>query len=118
MGYRSNVVFVIRKDKFKILFDGISKEQQKLLRKLISESEDVRKKKDGIIINWMRIKWYDDDDAVSIFLKQRSKIDPVYWRFCRLGESIDDCEDSGSWFQEPFHIWIERTIQLDKLDTW
>lgn len=111
--YRSRVVFVVRKDKFKDLFDGISKEQQKLLRELISESDYVQKKYGGIIVDWRRIKWYDDDDSVSIFLSQRNKINSVYWRFCRLGESIDDCEDSGSWFQEPFHIWIERTIQLD-----
>ena len=116
MGYRSDVIVVLRNDVV------IPEEVQKAFFedcefKLIGSFEGHQ----CFIRN--QIKWYADSAGendyyhhvwiVDQFLKN---LEYEQYRFFRIGEDSDDIEYEGGFYEEPFNIGIRREFYYEPLD--
>ena len=101
MGYRSDVRIVTSKKGFE--------ELQKYVKGFLGDNNDYNllkstdvlfEGKNGVLMGWNNIKWYDDCDfkeidAIENGMKHLSEKDFGY-RFARIGENYDDYEEKSN----------------------
>jgi len=103
MGYNSQVLLVINKEKF-------HKYEQEF-KKCIQDCDTISETEDAYQFAWDCVKWYegyDDVDAVDNLL---SELDEEDYGFIRIGEELNDVETKGC----PWHFEAEvcRSIEYD-----
>ena len=120
MGYRSAVAYII---KFK---DAAQREQFEELVKhrgnehMIQALDELDKKDYYLVAQFDNVKWYESYDDVAshhALMEFARKVfpDDTAWRFVRIGEEIDDVEETGD---DPQCVLIDtlyavRSIHLD-----
>lgn len=62
---------------------------------------------------WPDLKWYSDYEDVQFVETFLKSLDEDYYYFLRIGEDIDDTEEQGWFWDNPFGMRLERSIQFD-----
>ena len=62
---------------------------------------------------WRDLKWYADYDEVRFIENLLSKLDDSDYLFIRVGESDDDTEDRGGFWENPLGMCLVRGIAFD-----
>ena len=116
MGYRSDVIIVLRNDVI------IPEEVQKAFFedcefKLIGSCEGHR------LFIRNHINWYADSAGendvyhhVWIVDQFLQSLNDEQYRFFRIGEDSDDIEYKGWFYKEPFNVGIRREFTYEQLD--
>lgn len=99
MGYRSDVRVVTSKKGYKVLQDYVEKQLGKDNSdyNLLDSPDVFIKGRNGVLIGWNSIKWYENSDykeidAIKLGMNHLADKDLGY-RFARIGESYDDYEE-------------------------
>ena len=134
MGYRSDVVLFISKNKYKNMLLHISIFYNKSIKKLnkisfedfIKEITDILIEgkdngkifKNHILLRWYDIKWYTDDfinyygtSYIDMYIKEH--ILTYDFKFIRLGDDFDDIEILGYLCTDECSISIKREIIIN-----
>jgi hypothetical protein len=106
MGYISEVAIAIRRTAYQELIEGIP-ENTEAIKSLI-DSAEVTKKNDGILLYWDAIKWYSAD--TEKFMESLYAIDSDNFYKVEVGESLEDNQTDGAYWDNPFNICITRSI--------
>jgi hypothetical protein len=106
MGYRSNVLIVLKDDV----------EMNSDVKRAFEDCGLwIRGKRDGCTL-YIRnqIKWYDVEDYHHVFTVCRflNGLDESSYRFLRIGDEYDDIRTRGR-LNDPFHACIERRFAFD-----
>lgn len=118
MGYRSEVVLVLRDDVLKRFADRHS---VKDLVNIFDDTDQLLSKDDTsgnkwYLFYWSAIKWYPDFAEVARVTDFLTELDIENmgdtYSFTRIGEENDDIEYSGN-YDTPFAVNINRTISWD-----
>ena len=115
MGYYSDVAFVLS-----------PKAAQTLDSKLLQEGDDseniqaikypntTREAADGSrLYYWDLIKWYSEFPEIAWIEEFRDSLPPDDFLFIRLGESLDDVEELGTYYGSPFGVSVRREITFN-----
>jgi len=118
MGYRSKVAIAIHKDVQGEFLAFLNTE--KLMAEIFSGYLQLEKDfqdKGHWLFQQDSIKWYDgypdNYPEVDLFERFFSQMDEANetiqkYRFIRIGESNDDVEERGQWYDSD--LWVKRTI--------
>jgi len=90
-------------------------ELQQLLREY-SDDRQYNKAHEDRLFYWQDIKWYDSYSEISKLMAavQESGYDNFY--FMRIGEGLDDIEVDGGFWDNPFEIRCDRSIEYSFSD--
>ena len=61
---------------------------------------------------WEGIKWYEEFSDVSFIENLLAELDWKDFLFIRIGEDYDDTEVRGDFWDNPFEIRLERSINI------
>ena len=119
MGYRSDVGLCLSAKGKEVLGIALSEAQKtnasfSSIQELL-ERADVRvSTKDGsVAYQWEDFKWYSDDDDVAFIEKLLHNLDYDDYFFIRVGESNDDTEVGGGFWDNPLGMCLVRGIAFD-----
>lgn len=117
MGYRSDIGLSLTKE-------GADRLQDKL--NALDKSSDIfsnvttlleyahkhqkHEESGAELLLWDYLKWYDSFPEVRFFEDLMSELEPEDFLFLRIGEDINDNEEKGSFWDNPFELTILRTI--------
>ncbi|MFA5049168.1 MAG: hypothetical protein WC516_09150 [Patescibacteria group bacterium] len=107
MGYRSDAVLVITRELYNEVVQLFG------VKELLDDAE--RHEKDNcFLFFWGSIKW-GGNNVESLFEFLGNNFDTAYenYLFCRTGEEMDDNEEGGGWYDNPFNCRIVRLIDWD-----
>lgn len=109
MGYRSEVAFAIKKDKFR--------DFKHKLAEAIQDCDEVYKTDNGVVFTWSWAKWYEDYEEVIAVSEVMDECEDLpggheLYGFVRIGENSDDIETKGSPYE--FGLGVSRTISKDE----
>jgi hypothetical protein len=108
MGYRSYVALTIRKA------HGPAMLADQGIAQLLSEADDRLEDDGALLFHWDSIKWYHDDQEIAALDRFLSDLDEYDdYLFIRLGESDDDTEIQGGWWDNPFDLGYVRRIEFN-----
>lgn len=121
MGYRSDIALALTgqsliafKDRIKQLPEKIRGEVEDLLngyadRHIVENGNECWLWKD---LKWYTYapEYYPDVDFVDRFLDEADSND---FYFVRIGEDYEDNEIRGDWWDNPFGLYLSRSIMLD-----
>jgi len=62
---------------------------------------------------WEYLKWYTDYEDVAFFENLMNDLDYDDYYFIRMGESDDDVEIRGGFWENPFGMCLVRSIVFD-----
>jgi len=117
MGYRSDVAFILS-DKASKLFNKslkeLSEEDKKDVQTLLNSADEHYVHESGAELwYWTWVKWYSEYKSVS-FIENFINIDIKNDEYLLLilGEEIQDINESGSYYDNPFDACIERSIRF------
>lgn len=109
MGYRSNVVITLSKEKSDLLqaqyvtsfpedtmwlFDGIQEDDEK-----------------NVLYYFCDVKWYDNYPDVSFIEEFLNELDQEEYRFIRTGEEPGDIEEKG--YSDAFDVRVHHQVTID-----
>ena len=79
------------------------------------QSAELRKDEDSgsAAYYWPSLKWYDDFPEVRFIESFLQELDEGVYLFIRLGESDDDTEIKGAFWDNPLQMSMIRTITFD-----
>ena len=117
MGYRSDIGLALTKE-------GSSRLQEKL--NSLDKSSDIfsnvttlleyahkhqkHEKSGAELFLWDYLKWYDNYPDVRFFEDLMGELEWDDFLFLRIGEDMNDNEEKGSFWDNPFELSILRTI--------
>jgi hypothetical protein len=108
MGYRSVVALVIHKTHEQAMLADND------IAQVLSEVDKKLEDDESLLFFWEDTKWYSDDKEISALMAFLSNIDDCDdYLFIRLGESDDDTEIEGSWWNNPFEMGYARRIEFN-----
>lgn len=99
MGYRSDIRITTSKEGFKVLSefakDYLGKKNKEY--DLLNDLELMVEGKEQCYFGWNYVKWYDGYNEVDAIMKGLDYLqDNDYsYRYMRIGESYDDCEEQS-----------------------
>ena len=108
MGYRSNVVFGIKKTVFQA--------QPPKLKEHFKDCDEITESNGFLYFNWDGVKWYEDYENVKEINNFMAKLDgenldkEVPYGFLRTGEDDDDIERKGDSYGA--RIYCTRVIDF------
>ena len=111
MGYRSNVVIELSKEKSDLLqaqYVTNFPEDSEWLFDSIQKSNDI-----AVLYYFSDIKWYEGYPEISFIEGFLNKLDPKEYRFVRTGEAPDDIDEEGSADYYDVRVRHEVTIEWD-----
>lgn len=117
MGYRSEVALCLNKNGISTLNDMLekaNKETQKIVHDLLAQSDKhlADSKTSCEVWFWDWIKWYPDYPAIKFLENLFNEIDMENFLFIRIGEYSDDSEIQGAYWDNPFGIYLSRSIEF------
>jgi hypothetical protein len=119
MGYRSDVGLCLNTEGKKILQDALSalegdQEHTRLIRELFNSAE---RKEDtdssAVAYMWRDVKWYADYSDVAFVESLLQSIGDDTYLFIRVGESDDDTEQRGCFWDNPLGMCLVRGIAFN-----
>ena len=120
MGYRSQVGFCLTAKGYELFQKKLStldaeNTQAKEVRCLTTHADnEVHDAATGAHLwFWSWLKWYSEYKEVAFFEEVMAALDSEEYSFVRVGESDDDCEVSGSFWDNPFDMCLSRDIDFD-----
>jgi len=120
MGYRSDVGLCLNA-KGKEALDAALAEAEKgdehftVIKELL-DSARVRISADddgAVAYHWEDLKWYADYSGVNFIENLLRNLDYHYYFFIRVGESDDDTEIHGGFWENPLGMCLVRGIAFD-----
>ena len=117
MGYYSEVALCLNKNA-----------HDKMLEKLETQDEDTKTHVQDLLkdaqkfvfdgdtlYHWLWVKWYDYFPCVGFIEKVLGELPDDYeateqYKFMRVGEELEDNEERGSYYENPFDAEVGRSI--------
>jgi hypothetical protein len=116
MGYRSDVGLCLNKQAEQSLQDALLKldehnEDTRSIRKLFEFAEKRQDDESGAAVYfWEWFKWYPEFSEVAFVESFLSDLEEGSHLFIRVGESDDDSECRGAFWENPFGMRFVREI--------
>lgn len=114
MGYRSEVAFVLSNKASNLLIeklDTLSKEEKKDVQSLLEHFDEHHVHESGAeLYYWTWIKWYPEYIAVSVIEDFLRSLEEEDFYFIRLGEELGDIEQFGYFYDNPFELHVNCSI--------
>jgi hypothetical protein len=117
MGYRSDVGLCLTEAGKKILDARLADlepeaDKTRYIHELLNIFRDKREDQDSGDVAWLweELKWYDDHDDVIFIETLLNDLDEEDYLFIRVGESDDDTEIRGSFWENPFDMRLLRGV--------
>ncbi len=117
MGYRSEVLIAFKAKHIKRFLEEVvftkSKELFDNWCEISTEFEDPDDE-NGILFHWDSIKWYDSYDSVNAVMAFIHNLPDdegqTDYYYIRIGEEPSDVELEGYWWDNPFEIGLNRSV--------
>jgi hypothetical protein len=120
MGYRSDVGLCLTKAGKKVLEARLAElepetDRIKHIHELLDSPRDKREEQESGAIAWLweYLKWYSDYADVSFIESLLQSLDYNDYLFISVGESDDDTEIHGGFWDNPFGMSLVRGIVFD-----
>jgi hypothetical protein len=120
MGYRSDVGICLTNTGRQALEARIhaleaGDEKTRHIRNLLNISDTKLEDQESGAAGWLwdSVKWYMDYDDVSFIEGLLKDLDDTEYLFIRIGESYDDTEIHGAFWDNPFSMNLIRGIVYD-----
>lgn len=115
MGYRSDVALCLTKTGKNALDAKLAElepeaERTENIHALLNSPRDKREEDGAIAWLWESLKWYSDYQDVAFIEKLLHNLDTEDYLFIRIGESDDDTEYHGGFWDNPFAMGLSRCI--------
>ena len=111
MGSRSDVTLVVKRD----MFASMWKEIPEAMKTVTEYTEDMLQKDGSFLLNWLDVKWYEEYPGCGAVMKFIENYqDESSYYFVRTGEALDDNEEHGQFYDNPFEVCIRRHIEILK----
>jgi hypothetical protein len=121
MGYRSEVVVAFNQQAARILShartsnEGQEDKDDTSLDSLLKAADRFIEFDGSQLYFWSSIKWYDEYSGVREFHHIMSHIssgdiEGAEFYFLRIGGDLDDIEEEGDWYNNPFNIWYKKDL--------
>lgn len=118
MGYRSDVCLCLKKDVLKGYSTRYATDRAreiKTIGELLEESSHYTDPATGDDLwLWENIKWYPDYQDISSMEFMLAELDRDEYLFIRIGEDSEDNEVSGTYWDNPFDLYLERNIHFER----
>ncbi len=121
MGYRSEVGLALTKTGVDVLNKKLAgpevseetrKEMESLLAYAAYHYTDPESGAEAWLWDW--IKWYPDYQDIALLGALMNELEDEDYRFIRIGEEYDDTEVRGGFWENPFGLELNRSIELGK----
>lgn len=119
MGYRSDVGLALTKEAVITLHHKLSKMDknsvayQNVIDMLTYPEKHHTDTDSGAeVYLWSSQKWYHGYPEIDFFEQLMDSLDPEQYFFCYIGENLDDAEERGEFWDNPFDLGILRTITM------
>lgn len=117
MGYRSEVALCLDKNgksALKEKLEEANKETQKIARELLAQSDKhlADSENSSELWFWDWIKWYPDYPEIRFMENLLDQMDTENFLFIRIGEDSDDSEVQGAYWDNPFGMYLSRSIEF------
>ena len=118
MGYRSEVAIVIAKNPKDSEGDPIKIPEifEDNMFDDICVREDEGEAFPATLYHVEGIKWYVGDPIIDAIEKFLRSLDPEDYLFLCIGEDLHDVESRGSFYNNPFDVFIARHIEFNGRD--
>ena len=120
MGYRSDVGLCLTDEGKKILDARLAElepgtDRTKNIHDLLNVCRDKREDQESGAVAWLweHLKWYTDYDDVAFIENLLRDMDEEDYFFIRVGESNDDTEIHGGFWDNPLGMGLVRGIAFD-----
>lgn len=120
MGYRSDVGLCLSGEGKKILDEKLAAlapeaDSTRYIHELLNHYRDKREDQESGDIAWLweDLKWYDDHADVIFIETLLNDLDEQDFLFIRVGESDDDTEFRGRFWENPFDMRLLRGVAFD-----
>jgi len=118
MGYRSDVGLCLTENGKKILDAKLSEletetDSTRHIHELLNSPKGKDQESGAVAWLWEYLKWYADYDDVSFIENLLHNLDEEDYFFIRVGESDDDTEMHGGFWENPFGMCLIRGIAFD-----
>ena len=88
--------------------------EAKTIQELFKDADHRKDESDGATIYyWSSLKWYPEYPDVSFIENFLAALKDDEYLFIRLGESDDDIETKGLFWDNPFQMSLARSIVFD-----
>lgn len=117
MGYYSDVSLCLSKtgvNRLKKRLENSAPEVKSEVERLLeyADSHSLDASTEAEIWWWSDIKWYSDFPDVGFMEAFMRELDEKDYYFLRIGEADDDTERLGSYLDNPFNIYLVRSIHF------
>lgn len=109
MGYRSEVSLVLTRDAFAHLCKTIPD----YINQLVEDCNTFASKNDDFLLHYTHVKWYDTYPHISALMNTLRHMEEEHYHFLRLGDSNEDVEEKGYYFNNSFDTCVRREINVD-----
>jgi len=120
MGYRSDVGLCLTENGKKTLDAKLAEleagtEKTRHIHELLNSSGDKREDQESGAVAWFweNLKWYEDYEDVAFIENLLRNMDYHDFFFIRVGESIDDTEIHGEFWDNPLGLCLARGVIFD-----
>lgn len=119
MGYHSDVCLCLSKngwDSFAEKFNSSDRAIAETVNDLISNPTKHHSDRNSAaqLWFWEDIKWYPDYADISFMESLMSDLNGDDYLYIRIGEDSDDNEVSGSFWDNPFGLYLSRQICFER----
>lgn len=119
MGYRSEVGLVLTRAGVDVLNKKlagpeVSEETRKEVESLLAYAayRYTDSESGAEVWLWDWIKWYPDYQDIALLGTLMNELEDKDYRFIRIGEEYDDTEVRGGFWENPFGLELNRSIEL------
>jgi hypothetical protein len=117
MGYRSDVGLCLNAESKTRLDASLNSMEESSMKNVTAFFGYAERKEDtassAIAYLWRDYKWYPDYPGVAFLENFLTGIDDDGYLFIRIGESDDDTETGGCFWENPFGMCLVRDIVFD-----
>jgi hypothetical protein len=118
MGYRSDVGLCLTATGRETLDARLAAlnpdtDNTRYIHELLNSPRDKREDDGAVAWLWESLKWYSDYDDVGFIENLLNDLDSEDYLFIRVGESDDDTEYRGGFWENTFGMCLVRGIAFD-----
>ena len=112
MGYRSQIAVAIKQEVYQNFLKGKNEGDNEKIISLIQSTDKMSNLHGDILLYWESIKWYPGYPDVDAFMLSLNSLNHEDYYFIELGEDVEDTTIQGSWWDNPFELTINRSINM------
>lgn len=100
----------------KLVAQETSEETRREVQDLLSQADShyTDSNSGATVWHWAWSKWYSDFPEVAFVESLMNEMDHEDYLFIRIGEDYDDTEVRGCFWENPFGMELNRSIELGK----